>query len=77
MFTADNAVFYSSSRGEQTYGLARLSVEKARTERGNFGVIVAQNYTTGQFVMDLAPYDINYEPLRDKLFTQDGVTDED
>ncbi len=55
--TADQAITLSATETESRLGLARLFVEKARGERDKFGVLITQNYDTGQFVLESAPLD--------------------
>lgn len=58
--TADICVTMSATVAEQRFGLARLQVDKARSERDQFSILITQNYTTGQFVLDSAPLDRRY-----------------
>lgn len=61
--TTDVAISISATNAEKRRGLARLYVEKGRNERDRFGVLITQNYPTGQFVIDSAPLDARYDDL--------------
>lgn len=58
--TADRVVTYSRTMQEKRFGLARLFVDKARSDSDKFGVLVAQNYAQGQFVLDSQIMDPHY-----------------
>jgi hypothetical protein len=53
--TADYVLVLNRSKLEQPHKLARLWVEKAREGEAHFGVVLAQNYQHGQFVVNSAP----------------------
>lgn len=76
LMTSDIAITYSATRAEIDHGLARLHVEKARDEGDKFGVLITQNYTTGQFVLDSMRLTSSYEKMRPKG-TQDEGDEED
>lgn len=64
--TADRVVTYSATEQERRYNLARLFVDKARSDLDKFGVLITQNYRIGQFVLDSTRMDAKYwELLRD------------
>jgi hypothetical protein len=73
VMTADFLVTYSQSAAEQRYGLARLYVAKGRSEQDKFGVIITQNYKTGQFVLDSARLSDNYTKLMERIKTRDDA----
>ena len=50
--TSDIVVTYSQTTAERERGLARLYVDKARSEQDKFGVLISQSYKTGQFVLE-------------------------
>ena len=50
--TADQVMVYSSTQWEFDMGLGRLYVDRARTERDRFTLLLTQNYGLGQFCMD-------------------------
>lgn len=50
--TADVILTYTHTKAEYELGLGRLFVDRGRSERGGFGVLLTQNYATGQFVLD-------------------------
>lgn len=47
--TLDLALTYNQTDEEKELNLARLYVSNARNEEGNFAVLIAQSYATGQF----------------------------
>jgi hypothetical protein len=79
--TADIILAYSCTDDEFKHGLARLYVAKARDESDKFGVLLTQNYTIGQFVLDSMPLPYqDYEHLMKKFATpkaDDDRYDED
>lgn len=58
--TADMLITYNQTKQEHEMGLARLYVDKARSDRDKFTVLIAQHYATGQFVTDSAFMPNNY-----------------
>jgi len=64
--TTDKAVTYSQTKAEERFGLARLSV-MARNERAAFQVLITQNYALGQFCVDWAYMNSQYEDLVKKI----------
>jgi hypothetical protein len=50
--TCDFVLTYSQTMAEKERGLARLYVDKARSEQDKFGVLISQSYKTGQFVLE-------------------------
>lgn len=78
--TADVTISISATAAERRYGFARLFVEKSRRSRDRFGVLITQNYDTGQFVLESAPLDARYDDLFDAYSREDedaGGDDED
>lgn len=51
---ADVVITYSQTQPEYELGLARLYVDKGRTDADRFTTLIAQSYATGQFCMDTA-----------------------
>ena len=51
---SDCVLTYSQTLDERKLGLARLFVSNARNEEDKFGVLLSQQYSTGQFVIDSA-----------------------
>lgn len=49
--TADTIITYSQTKEEKAMGLARLFVTSGRTDEDKIGVVISQNYSTGQFVL--------------------------
>ena len=52
--TADTVITYAATPAEREMGLARLSVVAGRNDADKFGVIISQNYASGQFVLSSA-----------------------
>jgi len=52
MATADVVLSYNQTEAEQKSGLARLFVIKNRSDKGKYVVLISQNYSIGQFVID-------------------------
>lgn len=50
--TADTVITISRTQAETDAGLARILVDKARTARDKFIVMITQSYETGQFALD-------------------------
>jgi replicative DNA helicase len=63
MATADNAFTYSQTLEEKQRGLARLWVGKARNEVDDWGLIMTQNYATGQFCLQSALLSRQYDDM--------------
>lgn len=61
--TSDVCISLNATSVEKQYGLARLVVEKSRRTRDRFGILITQNYDTGQFVLESAPLDARYDEL--------------
>ena len=73
--TADVILAFSCTDDEFQYGLARLYVAKARDEQDKFGVLLTQNYTIGQFVLNSMPLPYqDYEELSKKFLTAAAQT---
>jgi hypothetical protein len=60
MQTADIAVVMSKTDVEEQMGLGRLFVDKSRSEKGKFMVMITQNYDTGQFAIQSHRMSDNY-----------------
>jgi len=58
--TADQVIVYSATKEESNEGFARLYVAKARSEIDKFGVVITQDYRTGQFILDSVLLDHSY-----------------
>ena len=78
--TSDICISVNATSAEKRFGFARLFVEKARRMRDRFGVLITQNYDTGQFVLESAPLDARYDELFDSYSREDedagGADDE-
>ena len=69
--TCDFAVTYSQTVAESRIGLARLFVDKARSEVDKFGVLITQSYKTGQFCLESTRLSDSYARIAEQLGTQD------
>ncbi len=70
--TADVCLSVNATSAEKRLGLARLFVEKSRRTRDRFGVLLTQNYDTGQFVLGSVPLEEErYEELSGLLSRED------
>ena len=66
--TVDKVITLTRSEPEQQHGLGQLWVEKNRIGgQQHFGVVVAQNYAHGQFVLESAPLRADYQTLLEGL----------
>lgn len=71
--TADVCLSVNATSAEKRLGLARLFVEKSRRTRDRFGVLLTQNYDTGQFVLGSSPFEeARYDDLFGALSREDG-----
>lgn len=52
--TCDEIITYSQTEQEKAFGLARLFVDKGRSDADKFGCVISQSYDIGQFVLDCA-----------------------
>jgi intein/homing endonuclease len=52
--TADFLITYNQTAREHAMGLARLYVDKARSDEDKFAVLIAQSYVSGQFCLESA-----------------------
>jgi Straboviridae DNA replication helicase len=76
--TADQVLTYSCTDTEERYGLARLYVDKARSEESKFGILITQNYSTGQFCLESAALEQRYfDYLSDLKQESDDVEADD
>jgi hypothetical protein len=71
--TADFVITFSQTAAEKERGLARLFVDKARSESDKFGILVTQSYKTGQFVLESVRLSDSYA----KIMEQMGMRDEE
>lgn len=65
--TTDIAITMSQTEAEAKFGLARLYVDKARSDRDKFGILITQNYTLGQFVLESSLLSPRYDKILDEL----------
>ena len=65
--TADMAITYSRTKAEEELGLARLFVEKARSDADKFTVLITQSYALGQFCLSSVRMNKNYDRLLKEL----------
>lgn len=72
--TADTILTYSCSAREFRYGLGRLFVGKARKAKDHWGLLMTQNYATGQFCLTSIFLDGTYfEYLEDLAAADDDM----
>jgi len=67
MATADIVVIYNQTKMEKMLGLARVTVQLARGDQDSFTVLVSQNYTQSQFVVDSVRLSSNYFDMLKEL----------
>jgi hypothetical protein len=60
--TADTGIVYNQRPAERKYKLARLWVDRGRSQKSGFMVLVAQNYDLGQFSLDSDILPNSYNP---------------
>ena len=65
--TSDFVITYSQTAAEKQYGLARLFVDKARSESDKFGILIAQSYKTGQFCLESTRLSDSYSRLMEQM----------
>lgn len=65
--TADFAVTYSQTAAEHHHKLARLFVDKGRSEQDKFGVLITQAYATGQFCLESTRLDDSYARIMEAM----------
>lgn len=70
---ADTVLTYSQTEAEHKLGLARLHVAAARNDDDKFSLLISQNYTMGNFVVDSAMMVNNYwSMIGSKTGDEDG-----
>lgn len=75
--TCDFVLTYSQTAAERVRGLARLFVDKARSEADKLGVLIVQSYKTGQFCLESTRLNDSYARLMDAMGTDDSDNDND
>lgn len=65
--TCDFVITYSQTAAERVRGLARLFVDKARSEQDKFGILVTQSYKTGQFCLESWRLDDSYARIMESM----------
>jgi len=70
--SADFVLTYSQTAAEKALGLARLFVDKARSESDKFGVLITQTYKAGQFVLESIRLDDSYAKLLEQMHDDDS-----
>lgn len=74
--TADIILVYAATDAERKLGLGRLRVTNARDSEDGFGVLLSQNYASGQFIIDSVRLDNDYfDMLKDLAARNDVETD--
>lgn len=76
-FTADITLVFSSTDAEKALGLGRLWVTDARDAEDTWGVLVTQNYRSGQFCIDSIRLHGDYFDLLSDLKKEKNLEDED
>lgn len=75
--TADITLVLSSTDAEKALGLARIRATNARDAEDNFGVLVTQNYASGQFCMDAVRLNSEYFDLLADLREEHGLEEDE
>lgn len=75
--TADIILVFASTDAEKRLGLGRLRVSNARDSVDGFGVLLSQNYSSGQFIIDSSKLDNDYFDMLDKLKEESGIEVDD
>lgn len=75
--TSDVTLTLSATQEEQQFGLARLSVDKARAEKDKFTVLITQAYDIGQFALESVPMLGNYFDVLGEMTKEEGKEDSD
>lgn len=75
--TADSVIVFSSTDAEKALGLGRMRVTNARDAEDNFGVLVTQDYKSGQFATDAIRLNSDYYGLLDDLKQANKIEDDD
>ena len=73
--TADRAITYSCTPQERALGLARLFSAKARSDRDRLSVLITQNYSLGQFLLDSVVLNDRYWDVLKDVGDSEGVED--
>lgn len=73
----DCLITYNRTKVEAALGLARLWVSDARNSQGNFGVLISQNYGTGQFCLASQFLDSTWEKNLKDLLKRAGPVEEE
>ena len=60
--TVDTGIIYNRRPMEERNKIARLWVDRGRSQRSRFFVLIAQNYDTGQFCLDSQLLGPDYDP---------------
>jgi len=74
--TSDFSVTYSQTAAEKKLGLARLFVDKARSEQDKFGILITQSYKTGQFVLESTRLSDAYAQIMESMLPADDGHDD-
>lgn len=71
--TADIILVYAATDAERRLGLGRLRVTNARDSSDGFGVLLSQNYASGQFIIDSVRLDNDYYDMLDQLTADEDI----
>lgn len=78
VMTCDNVLTFSATETERQYGLGRIYVNKARSERDHFKVLISQSYDVGQFCVSAYAMPDNYKDyLKENPIDSQSADDED
>jgi len=75
--TADVFLTFNRTDSEKRLGVARIHVDKARSDVDKFTVLVSQNYAIGQFAMESARMSSNYWGMVPDDAEDDGAETEE
>ena len=75
--TSDVVLTYSASETEKKQNLARLAIEKSRSDRDRFMVLISQNYDVGSFCHEAWRLPDNYWEYIDHIDEDDDTLRED
>jgi hypothetical protein len=75
--TSDVAITFSQTNAEKELGLARLFVDKCRSEDDKFGVLISQNYAMGQFCLESILLPKTYKAILKEFIGEDRSRSDD
>lgn len=80
--SSDQVITFSATDEEKAFGLGRIFVSKARSEKDKFGILLTQNYDIGQFclnsvMLDNKYFDIFKDTVGEYVEGDEGEEDDD